>query len=148
MKKGVDYPGITTVFLCHDGNGNVFLAERSEKCRDEHHRWDCGGGSLDHGESLEDCLRREIKEEYNADIVKITFLGYRQVFRTNPEGEKTHWIAFDFLCEIVRDQTMVNEPEKFEDSGWFPFANLPEPLHSQFPTFLKNYETQLKKFFS
>lgn len=147
MIKGVDYPGITTVFTCHDGNGNFFMAKRSIKCRDEHHRWDTGGAGLEHGESLEECLRREIKEENNADVLEIDYLGHREVFRTNPKGEKTHWIGFDFLCKVDRSQVKIMEPEKFEDFGWFTLNNLPSDLHSQFPTFLKNYDTRLKELF-
>ena len=64
MKKGEDYTGVTIVYFCHDGNGNFLLNKRSENCRDEHNTWDPGGGGLDFDDTVENTLRKEIKEEY------------------------------------------------------------------------------------
>ena len=44
MQKGIDFIGITTVFFCHDGKGKFLMAKRSKNARDEHGRWDIGGG--------------------------------------------------------------------------------------------------------
>ena len=52
MKKGVDFIGVTIVFWCHDGKGNVLLALRGPNCRDEHGTWDPGGGGLEFGDSV------------------------------------------------------------------------------------------------
>jgi len=60
--KGVSFTGITTVFLCHDGKGNLLLGKRSKNTRDEHGRWDVGAGGLKHGQTVEENLKREIKE--------------------------------------------------------------------------------------
>ncbi len=46
MKKGVDYPGISIVFLCHDGDGSVLMSRRGLACRDEQGKWDIGEGGL------------------------------------------------------------------------------------------------------
>ena len=70
MIKGVDYPGVTVVFLCHDGKGNYLLGKRSKNCRDEQGRWDSGGGGLDLGSSVEETLKREIKEEYCTKVLE------------------------------------------------------------------------------
>lgn len=51
MRQGFDYIGVTTVFYCHDGKGNLLLHKRSQTCRDEKGRWDCGGGALKFGET-------------------------------------------------------------------------------------------------
>ena len=142
MKKGQDYIGITTVFLCHDGNGKVLLNKRSNNCRDEHGAWDCGGGGLEFGDTIEDNLRKEIKEEYCADVLDYEFLGYRDVHREH-NGVKTHWIALDFRVLINKDQVKIGEPHKCDALEWFTLDNLPKPLHSQFPLFLKLYQTKI-----
>ena len=64
LKKGVDFIGVTVVYFCHDGNGKFIMAKRSKNTRDEHGKWDIGGGGVEFGESVEKTLRKEIKEEY------------------------------------------------------------------------------------
>ena len=50
------------------------------------------GGGVEEGESLEDTVIRELKEEYNVDIEIIKYLG-------TDEREKT--IGHMFLCKII-----------------------------------------------
>ena len=142
MRKGVDYTGVTIVFLCHDGNGNILLSKRSTNCRDEHGTWDPGGGGLNFGDTVEDTLRKEIREEYCTNVLHYEFLGYRDVHRTH-NGDTTHWIALDFKVHIDRDSVAIGEPHKFDDLQWFTLDTLPQPLHSQFPTFIKNHRDRL-----
>jgi 8-oxo-dGTP pyrophosphatase MutT (NUDIX family) len=134
FKKGVDYPGVTVCFFCHDGNGNVLLNFRSTQCRDEHHRWDIGAGGLDLGDTVEGTLRKEIKEEYGCDVLVFEFMGYRDLHREH-DGKKTHWVGLDFKVQIDPAQVVNGEPHKFEKLEWFPIDNLPSPMHSQFPIF-------------
>ncbi len=142
MKKGEDYTGITVVYLCHDGQGNILLNKRSKKCRDEHGCWDPGGGGVEFGDTVEHTLQKEILEEYGTNILDKEFLGFRDVHRVH-EGKKTHWIALDFKVHIARDRVVNGEPEKFDEVRWFTLDTLPAPLHSQFPDFLKRYRNRL-----
>lgn len=142
MIKGVDYTGISIVFFCHDGKGNYLLSKRGKNCRDEHGRWDPGGGGLDFDDKVEDVLKKEIKEEYCADILKFDFLGFRDVHRVH-EGKKTHWVALDFKVLVDPRQVKNGEPHKFDEIKWFCLDKLPVPLHSQFPAALKQYKDKL-----
>jgi len=142
MKKGEDYTGITIVYLCHDGKGNVLLNKRSINCRDEHGTWDPGGGGLDFGDTVEHTLKKEIMEEYCTDIIEYKFLGYRDVHREH-NGNKTHWIALDFKVLINKDKVQNGEPHKFDEVKWFTLDSLPSPLHSQFPIFLELYKDKI-----
>lgn len=142
MKQGVDYPGITICFFCHDGRGNFIMAKRSKNARDEHGRWDIGAGGLDLGLPVDETLRKEIKEEYCTDVRSYEFLGYREIHREH-EGKSTHWIALDFKVLIDPEKVANGEPHKFEDVRMFTFAKMPESLHSQLPTFLERYKSKL-----
>lgn len=142
MKKGEDYTGVTIVFLCHDGQGNYLLAKRSANCRDEHHTWDQGGGALELGDTVENTLRKEIKEEYCTDVLAHEFLGFRDVHREH-EGRKTHWVALDFKVLVDRSKAANGEPHKFDHLQWFRLDELPVPLHSQLPYFLDKYKEHL-----
>jgi ADP-ribose pyrophosphatase YjhB (NUDIX family) len=143
MRKGFDFTGISVVAICHDGEGNYLLEHRSEKCRDEQLRWSpVGSGGLKVHESLEDGLRREIREECGAEAVDIMLLGHREVFR-EIDGEPYHWIAFDFKVLIDPLETSIIEPDKALEHRWFKLGDFPDPLHSQFPIFLDRYKDKL-----
>lgn len=142
MQIGIDFTGVCVVFFCHDGQGKFIMAKRSQNSRDERGCWDIGGGGLEFGVSVLDCISKEVKEEYNAEIKNVEFLGYRDVHREN-DGKKTHWIALDYKVMVNPEGVRINEPHKFDDLGWFRLSNLPKPLHSQLLLFLKLYGERL-----
>ncbi len=146
--KGISFTGITTVFFCHDGQGNLFLSKRSAKTRDEHGRWDPGGGGLKHGQSVEDNLRREVMEEYSAEPIETIFIGYHDAFRTTPEGLPSHWLAMCFAVRVDRSCVRINEPDMVDDCGWFRLDKLPAPLHSQFQLFMHKHGDRLAQILS
>ena len=79
MKSGVDHIGVCVVYFCHDGKGRILMARRTENSRDEHGRWDIGGGRVELGDTVENTLKKEIQEEYNAKVLDFEFLGYRSI---------------------------------------------------------------------
>jgi 8-oxo-dGTP diphosphatase len=142
MKKGIDFTGLTVSYFCHDKDGNFVMMLRGKNCRDEHGRWDGGGGGVEFGDNIIDRLKTEIKEEYCADILDFEFLGYRDVHRTQ-NGQPTHWVSLDFKVFVDRDQVKNGEPHKFDDIGWFNLETLPEKIHSQLPGFIKMHRNRL-----
>jgi ADP-ribose pyrophosphatase YjhB (NUDIX family) len=142
--KGASFTGITTVFWCYNNDGQIFLAKRSKNARDEHGRWDPGAGGLKHGQTLEENVRRELKEEYGVEPLQLDFIGYRDVFRQLEDGTPTHWLAMDFAAKVDPLVLRINEPHMFDDSGWFTLDKLPSPLHSQFDAFLQQHGAKLK----
>jgi 8-oxo-dGTP pyrophosphatase MutT (NUDIX family) len=142
MEKGFDHIGITVCYLCHDGHGNVLLNKRGAKARDENGKWDPGGGGLEFGDSVETTLRKEIKEEYCADVLDYKFMGYRDLFR-EINGKKSHWLTLDFVVHVNRDQVKNGEPHKFDEIGWFKLDALPSPLHSGAPAFFEKNKKKI-----
>ncbi len=142
MKQGFDHIGVSVVYFCHDGKGNILFAKRSQNARDEKGIWDIGGGGVEFGWSVEQTLRKEIKEEYNAEVLSFEFLGFRDVHRFH-ESIPTHWIALDYKVLIDPTNVKIGEPHKFDEIGWFTLGNLPKPQHSQFPGFLEKYREKL-----
>jgi 8-oxo-dGTP diphosphatase len=142
VQKGIDYTGITIVYFCHDGKGNFIMSKRNKNARDEHGRWDIGGGGLDFGDTVEDTLRKEIKEEYCTEVLSSEFLGYRDVHRFR-DGKPDHWVALDFKVLVDAKKAKNGAPQKFDEVKFFRFDAIPQPVHSQFSHFLKLYKSKL-----
>ena len=140
MQKGFEYIGVSVIPFCHDGQGRYLVSQRGHACKDEQGAWEpVGGGSVEPHESLEDAVRREIKEECGADARQIEFMGFREVFRTIG-GKDSHWIAFDFKVEIDPEHVAITEPDKCTELRWCAVDEIPDPQHSQFPFFLEKYK--------
>lgn len=129
MKPGVDFVGIAVSSYCHDGQGNFVLQQRSQNCRDECGTWTAGGGVLEFGESPEEALKREVKEEYGCEGIVEEALPPK-TFISDQDGVKRHWIILRFFVKVDPKEVRLNEPESMSDIGWFRVGNLPSPLHS------------------
>ncbi|MCI5108463.1 MAG: NUDIX domain-containing protein [Candidatus Pacebacteria bacterium] len=128
--------------MCHDGNGRYLLNKRSVNCRDEHGRWDIGGGGIEFGDTIEDTLKKELEEEFGCSVLEFSTLGTREIHREH-EGKKTHWVSFDHKVLINPEEVENREPHKFDDLGWFKLDEFPEPMHSQWPIFFEKYKDSL-----
>lgn len=145
MKSGIDYIGLSVVFCCYDGNGKFFLQKRGQKCRDEQGKWEFGGGQIEFGETTEAAVIREMKEENNANGTILETLPPHTLFREN-NGVKTHWILFPFIVLVNPQEIKLNEPEKFDQFGWFELKSFPTPLHPGLVELLKVYESYFSKY--
>jgi ADP-ribose pyrophosphatase YjhB (NUDIX family) len=130
-RRGIDHIGVSVSFIIHDGNGNIMLHKRGQQARDEQGRWDVGGGALEFGESIDDAIRRELKEEFCVDAIDIEFLTAYEAHREH-NGTPTHWIALLHAVKVDPSHVQNGEPHKIDEIGWFTSENLPSPLHSQF----------------
>lgn len=141
--KGVSFVGVGTVFFCHDGKGKFLMSKRSQKCRDEQGRWEIAGGGLKWGLTAEENIKKEVKEEFGAETLNITFMGYRDVFRELADGTPTHWLMLDYGVLVNPDEVVLAEPDMADELGWFTIDSQPSPLHSQHKIFMNKYQDQI-----
>jgi 8-oxo-dGTP diphosphatase len=99
--------------------------------------YSCPGGHLEFGESFEECVARETKEESGINIKNIKFLSVANIFK--------HENRQDVLINFVADWdsgTIVNDPnEKIGDWEWHPLDSLPEPLFYPTVITVDSYKT-------
>lgn len=141
--------GISTSFYCHDGRGNWLLHRRSEQCRDERRVWDCGGGKLEFGLSLEENVLKEIQEEYCCDAKIQEQLPAITLLRESPQQMRTHWLIIPFILFIDKanqKKVQIGDKEKMEEIGWFTFDMLPQPMHSGFVKTISLYKSRFLKY--
>ena len=120
MIPGKDYIGVGCGAVIVNSEGQVLLLKR--KCPPEAGKWSVPGGKPGFGETLQNALIREVKEEIGTDIEIITLLGV--VDHILPD-EKIHWVAPIFLARIEKGVPSNMEPDKHFDIGWFAFDALP-----------------------
>lgn len=131
LKRGVDFIGVTCSFVCHDGKGRFLMHKRSKNCRDEHGRWDNGGGAHEFGSTFEETVIREIEEEYGTTPFNLQFIKTYDAHRKLADGTPTHWVSIVYAAQVNPKKVKNNEPYKIDELGWFNLDNLPSPLHSQ-----------------
>lgn len=116
MKRGIDYIGVGVGAVIFNKEGKIFLAKRGKKARNETGKWEFPGGGLEFGESFENTIIREMKEEFGIDIEVIDQLA---TFNHLIPDEKQHWVALAFICKIKSGTPKILEPEKCTEIGWF-----------------------------
>ncbi len=137
FRRGIDHIGVSICAVVHDGKGRILLMKRGSEARDEQGNWDICGGAIEFGESIDEALRRELKEELCADPIDIEFLTVYDAHRVHADGSPTHWVALAHAVKVDPAKVKIGEPHKIAEIGWFTSDNLPSPLHTQFP---KNFE--------
>jgi 8-oxo-dGTP diphosphatase len=135
-RRGFDYVGVTIACLLHDGKGKFLLQKRGPKARDENGRWDVCAGALEHGETIEATIERELQEELQTKPLKIQFVGAGEAHRMH-NGKPTHWVWLLHAVQVDPATIKIGEPDKIEETGWFNYHAPPHPLHSQIKPALK-----------
>lgn len=124
-KAGIDYVGVGVGVVLVDRQGRVFMAQRGPKAKNERGLWEFPGGAVEFGESLEQALAREMKEEYGIDIEVGDLLDV--VDHILPD-ERQHWVSPTFMGKIVAGEPCIKEPEKCSAISWFSLDIVPGQL--------------------
>lgn len=95
------------------------------------------GGSMEFGETAEETMRREIKEEINSELEDLRFLQMVENVFTY-ENQPGHEVIFLFSGTITRtelyEQTdiIITEPTEDVEGFWVPIENI---LHGDIPLY-------------
>jgi 8-oxo-dGTP diphosphatase len=112
------------VLIARGKTAECLLGKRGPKL-DKAGTWQLPSGSIEHGETIEVCARREVKEETGiTDLVGFEVLRVMDDIR--PEGDVHHIIIF-CCCRTTQEPENV-EPDKCDGWRWFDEGALPSPL--------------------
>jgi len=116
MKRGVDYIGVGVGAAIFNDEGKLFITKRGKEAKNERGKWEIPGGSVEFGETFEQAIKREIKEEHDIEIEIIELLGICD--HIIPD-EHQHWVSPTYICRITKGVPRIVEPHKCDQIGWF-----------------------------
>lgn len=87
--------------------------------------WSFPGGHLELGESFEDCVHRELREETGLEIDRPEFWCVTNDWYPD---EGLHYVTLVYSGNHVGGSLKVKEPDKCEEWRWFSPSDLPKPL--------------------
>ncbi len=109
-RRKADRPIATVGALIHDGAGNVLMI-RTHKWS---HLWGIPGGKIERGESSEDALKREIREETDLEVSDIRFVMNQDCIDSPEFIRPEHFILLNYLAKASsREVTLNDEAEDF-----------------------------------
>lgn len=116
-------------------NGRVLLCKRKGSHGAGQYAWP--GGHMEHMESFDECIRREVREETGMEIDTIRFLSLLNLKDYAPK----HYVDVGFIANWKSGEPTVMEPDRCEGWGWYDMDHLPEPLFSTTHTYFEAYRT-------
>jgi 8-oxo-dGTP diphosphatase len=102
--SGEDHGGIVLVAAAIIARDGRYLITRRKPDTHLGGFWEFPGGKCEAGESLEDCLRRELREELDADVTAAVL--FRTIRHTYPE--KTVELHF-FRCSLESEEVKARD---------------------------------------
>ena len=93
-------------------DGKIFIAKRAETKKTWPGRFELIGGHVDLNESLEDALKREVKEEINVDI------EVGRIVDAFTYTSDTFKVEICYLCHLPDGQEPQLNPEDHSEYKW------------------------------
>lgn len=122
-KIGQDLIVYPSVAACIKNEKNEILLVRKKGSN----IWGFPAGGVEPNETIEEALKREVKEETNKDVIpeKLIAIYSSPNFDFNYEnGDKIHPIIFFFKCHVKNKDSFKKNPE-IEEIKYFPKNDLP-----------------------
>lgn len=117
-KMPVERKGGAVVFS-RDGD-DVYVA----LVHDVFGHWTLPKGGIDEGESVEEGIMREIKDEIGLTIALRDVLGENEYVASNPEKGKIRKHVTYYLAESSYDELSLEEKGGLDDAQWFKLTNI------------------------
>ena len=130
------------------GAGVILLNEKNEILlgrRTDNGCWDYPAGSMELGESFEECACREVLEETGLTCGELEYfldISGEDTFYEYPNGDRVYLAAILYLCRDFTGEMKVQEEEAYEQR-FFSIDALPEipplKIKSQIFEKVRNY---------
>ncbi len=140
MIPGKDFIGVGVgAFIVSDDGRRVLLLRRKKP--PEVGFWSIPGGAVEFGETFEEALKREVREETG---LTIRILGLLSLTDHIMPEEGTHWVTPQLEARVEGGTLENLEPAKHDALEWHSLDLLPKELTMPTLNALRRYEEKGK----
>jgi len=118
MKKQI-FPVVIGVIKKDDDN---YLLTKRQSPKKEWNKWQFPGGKLKLFETLEEAIKREMKEETGIEVLRVKFVP--KVFEIIRPRDKWHGLLFVFRCFPKENNFSVTINNEASEYGWFKLKEI------------------------
>lgn len=122
-------------------NGKILMQKRADDGT-----WATHGGAIEFGETLEQALERELKEEINVKPINPKFLGIysgEKMYHEYPNKDKAYLTSIFFIVENYEGEPKIDEDEVL-DLKWFDINEMPDNLFNMDVYALNDFKEYLE----
>ena len=128
--------------IIENGQGEILLGRRTDN-----HQWGYSGGSIELGETVEECAKRELFEEMGLVAEELEFFMVNSGPETHyiyPNGDEVYNVEIIYLCRSYHGEPRRQESE-VEELRFFSLEKLPEEISPPIRPVMRRYVEQRRK---
>lgn len=145
LRKSIGHAPILTIgvgVIIENSKGEVLLQKRKDNGK-----WGIIGGGMELGESVEEVVRREAKEEAGIELGELTLMTIcsgQDRFITYPNGDIVYSVSIIFKTNSYYGEIVDDSEEVFEHK-FFEIDRLPEEINEFDKIFLEIWRSNPKQ---
>lgn len=127
-----------------NSSGKILLVKYQDRA------WGIPGGLMELGESVEECLRREVKEEINIELESLRLFGVfsgNELFTKLRNGHEYYNVIIGYICTNFSGEIKPDGDEVIE-AKFFDITDLPEGTQPYIKNKLEELGTSLEQILS
>ncbi|PIS16659.1 MAG: hypothetical protein COT61_02785 [Candidatus Portnoybacteria bacterium CG09_land_8_20_14_0_10_44_13] len=135
MIEQTERPSAVVAGMIINKEGKILLCKSSKW----NNLWVVPGGHIEYGESIEEAIKREVKEEVGLDIELEKILFVQELIEPKDYFKKRHFISFQCICSTKIDDVKLDNIE-MQNYKWVKPENaLKEETDSYTHKFIQKY---------
>ena len=112
--------------------------------RTDNNRWGVPGGAMELGESLEETVKREVREEIGVDIKDLELFGVysgQELYYKYPNGAEVYNVSVVYIIRNFTEEVIVN-PDEHSEYKYFDVRNLPDEISPPIKSILRDLQAR------